>query len=231
MTASAVFACSIDYNSINTSVGKPVPSHYNFVYPQNYVSMSQQSLIDDGADKISEYLIGKTYVIFDLETTSKFPDTADIIQLSALKVIDGVEKQTFTTFVKPPKSIPAEITELTGIDDDMVAAAPKIADVLPDFYKFANGAILAGHNIIGYDYPIIARFAEPMGYKFNNDLLDTLILSRKYLTEMSNHKLTTLSKALKIDHENAHRADADVLATWGVLKEVAKRIDLQGNKR
>ncbi len=231
MTASAVFACSIDYNSINTSVGKPVPSHYNFVYPQNYVSMSQQSLIDDGADKISEYLIGKTYVIFDLETTSKFPDTADIIQLSALKVIDGVEKQTFTTFVKPPKSIPAEITELTGIDDDMVAAAPKIADVLPDFYKFANGAILAGHNIIGYDYPIIARFAEPMGYKFNNDLLDTLILSRKYLTEMSNHKLTTLSKALKIDHENAHRSDADVLATWGVLKEVAKRIDLQGNKR
>lgn len=225
MTASAVFACKIDFSSINTAISKPVPSHYNFVYPENYVSMTQQSLIDDGTGKISNYLIGKTFVIFDLETTSKFTDSADIIQISALKVADGVEQQTFTTFVKPPKSIPEEITELTGIDDAMVANAPKIADVLPDFFKFTRGATLVGHNIIGYDFPIIARFAEPMGYIFDNDLLDTLVLSRKYLTEMSNHKLTTLSKALKIEHENAHRADADVLATWGVLKEIARRME------
>lgn len=225
MTTSAVFACKIDYGSINTAVSKPVPASYTSVFPESFKSMTQQSLIDTAEEKISSYLLGKSFVVFDLETTSKFPESADIIQLSALKIVDGVEKQVFTTFVKPPKSIPAEITELTTIDDSMVANAPKIADVLPDFYKFAYGSILVGHNIIGYDYPIIQRFSEPMGYVFNNELLDTLILSRKYLTEMTNHKLTTLSKSLKIEHENAHRADADVLATWGVLKEIAKRID------
>lgn len=225
MTASAVFACKIDYSSINTAMSKSVPSHYNAVHPQNYVSMSQESLIDDGREKTGKYLLGKNFVIFDLETTSKFPDTAEIIQLSALRVENGIEKLTFNTFVKPTVSIPAEITELTGIDDSMVADAPKISEVLPDFFKFSRGATLVGHNVIGYDYPIIARFAEPMGYVFDNDVVDTLVLSRKYLPEMSNHKLTTLSKSLKIEHENAHRADADVLATWEVLKEIARRMD------
>lgn len=226
MTASAVFACKIDYESINTSKGKPAPREYTTVFPENYISMTQQSLIDDNSDKISSFLIGKSLVIFDLETTSKFPESADIIQISALKVVDGIEKQTFTSFVKPPMSIPPEIVELTGINDDLVANAPKISEVMPDFYKFADGSILVGHNVIGYDFPIINRIAADMGYKFNNDLLDTLILSRTYLTEMSNHKLTTLSKNLKLEHENAHRADADVLATWGVLKEIARRMDL-----
>ena len=224
MTASAVFACTVDYDSIKESQGKPAPKEYNTVYPENCLSVSQQSFIDE-EEKVSSFLKGKTLVIFDLETTSTSTETAEIIQLSALKVVDGVEKQTFTTFVKPTKSIPKEIVELTSIDDGMVANAPRIADVIPDFFKFTQNSVLVGHNIIGYDFPIINRVAGDMGYKFKNELIDTLTLSRVYLKEMSNHKLTTLSKALKLEHENAHRADADVLATWGVLKEIARRMD------
>ena len=147
LTASAIFECEIDFDSINRFSAKPVPDNYTCVYPQNCVSIRQQSFIDADGDEVNDYFKGKTFVIFDLETTDKFPELAHIIQLAALKVVDGVEKQTFNTFVKPPVAIPAEITELTGITDDDVANAPKIEEVIPDFYKFCQGATLVGHNL------------------------------------------------------------------------------------
>ncbi len=223
-TVSAMFACKINFDSIKTSVSKPVPEYYNTVIPEDCVSMEQQSLLDGGTAEVNKYFKGKTFVIFDLETTSKMVDSAHIVQISALKVVDGVEKQRFDTFVKPPISIPAEVIEIHHIDDDTVADAPKIQEVMPDFFKFTRGAVLVGHNIIGYDFAIINRIASAEGYIFDNELLDTLALARKYMPEMSNHKLTTLSKALKIEHENAHRADSDVFATWGVLKEAVRRM-------
>ncbi|MDE6302020.1 MAG: 3'-5' exonuclease, partial [Clostridia bacterium] len=223
-TVSAMFTAKINFDSIKLNVSKPVPEHYRTVMPENCVSMQQQSLLDGGAAAVSEFFKSKSFVIFDLETTSKMVDSAHIVQISALKIVDGVEKQSFDTFVKPPIHIPEDVVEVHHIDDETVVNAPKIEEVIPDFYKFTRGAILVGHNIIGYDYPIINRVASESGYIFDNELLDTLTLARKYMPEMSNFKLTTLSKNLKIEHENAHRADSDVFATWGVLKEVAKRM-------
>lgn len=223
-TVSAIFTCKINFDSIKFSVSKPVPATYNTVYPEDCVSMEQQSLIDGELSSVNAYFKGKTLVIFDLETTSKMADSAHIVQISALKVVDGAEKQKFDTFVKPPIHIPEEVVEVHHIDDETVENAPKIEEVIPDFFKFTRGAILVGHNVISYDYPIINRVASEFGYIFDNELLDTLALARKYMPEMSNHKLTTLSKNLKIEHENAHRADSDVFATWGVLKEIARRM-------
>lgn len=224
LTANAIFECSINFGSIHSAVKKPVPKKYVNVLPKNFVSMQQQSLLDGEQDAVNPYFADKTFVIYDLETTDKFPGSAHVIQIAALKVVDGIEKQTFETFVNPPIAIPSEITELTHISDADVDGAPSIEEVMPDFYKFTRGAVLVGHNLCGYDFPIIKRLSEKMGYHFDNELLDTLILAKKHLPEMSNYKLTTLSKSLKIEHLSAHRADSDVYATWGVLKEIAKRI-------
>lgn len=109
---------------------------------------------------ITDYFKGKTFVIFDLETTDLKTEIAEIIELAALKVVDGVPTETFQTLVKPLATISEEITNITHISNAMVLDAPSIENVMPDFFKFAHGSILCGHNIAGYDYPIIARISE-----------------------------------------------------------------------
>lgn len=223
---SAIFKAQIDYSSIHLQASKPVPEKYTTIMPQDYVDTTQKTLLDDENNSVvPSYLQGKTIVVFDLETTSLSTDSAEIIEIAALKIVDSKYTQTFSTLIKPVSIITQKTTDLTGITNAMVIDAPNIESVIPDFYKFANDSILVGHNIKGFDYPIINRIAGNMGYKFDNELVDTLLLARKYFSdELHNFSLTTLSKHFAIGHENAHRALSDVIATAEVLKILAKRM-------
>jgi len=222
-TVFAMFECTIDFDSIKVVREKPVPKKYVNVFPKPYVDMGQKSLLD--VEKpVPKYFLGKTFVVFDLETTDKVVGDAEIIEIAACKVVDGVVKETFQTLVKPTCVIREEIINLTHIDNLMVADAPSIEDVLPDFYKFSRDSILVGHNILGFDYPIIKIYADKQGYVFDNDMKDTLLLARQYLTGLSSFRLESLSKEFGISHENAHRALSDVLATVEVFKIIAERM-------
>ena len=224
-TVNAIFEADINFDSIHLTSVKPVPDKYVTIKPEPYVDTTQKSLLDVGkVEEINPYFIGKTFVIYDLETTDVKTDLAEIIELAALKVVDGVPTETFQTLVKPVAAISQTITELTHITNAMVLDSPSIEQVVPDFFKFAHGCILCGHNIAGFDYPILNRIAEKSGYNFDNELVDTLLLARKYLTELPNCKLETISKTFGITHENAHRAMSDVYATWGALKIIAQRM-------
>ena len=141
-----------------------------------------------------------------------------------MKVVNGVANETFTTLLDPHCPIPEKVKEITHINNDMVAGKPSFKDVLPDFFKFTRGAVLVGHNISGYDFPLLMKYAAPEGYVFDNDIEDTLILARKYITESRHLGLEALSRTFGISHENAHRAMADVLATLEVLRIIADRM-------
>ncbi|MBR4800080.1 MAG: hypothetical protein IK048_00150 [Clostridia bacterium] len=222
-TVSAIFECEIDFGSVRLTALKPVPKKYTTVFPKPYYEIGQKSLLDT-EKVIPDYFKGKTLVVYDLEATDKFVSSAEIIEIAACKIVDGVETETFQTLVKPECSITQEITALTHIDNLMVADAPTIDQVLPDFYKFTRDSILVGHNISGYDYPLIKIYADKYGYNFDNELKDTLLLARQYLTELPNFKLETISKVFGISHENAHRALSDVMATCEALKIIARRM-------
>ena len=223
MTISAIFECDIDFDSIHLMSLKPVPKKYSTVFPVPYIDTKQNSLLDT-EKVVPDFFKGKTFVVYDLEATDKFVSTAEIIEIAACKVVDGIETETFQTLVKPEGVISPEITALTHIDNLMVKDAPTIEQVLPDFYKFTRDSILVGHNIAGYDYPLIKIYADKFGYNFDNELKDTLLLARQYLTELPNFKLETISKFFGISHENAHRALSDVMATVEALKIIAKRM-------
>lgn len=224
-TVNAIFKADINFDSIHLSAAKAEPKYYTTVFPQQYVDCSVKSLLDTEEKPVPEYFAGKTFVVFDLETTGKMTDTAEIIELAALKIVNGKETETFQTLVKPVGAISEEITALTHITNSMVLDAPDIENVLPDFFKFTrDNSILVGHNISGYDFPIVNRYAEKMGYVFDNEMVDTLLLARRYLTELPNFKLETISKHFGISHENAHRAMSDVYATAQTLKIIANRL-------
>ena len=63
-----------------------------------------------------------------------------------MKVVDGKVIDRFSTFVNPERPIPAEITKLTGITNEMVADAPVITEILPRFLEFCQDAVLVAHN-------------------------------------------------------------------------------------
>ena len=70
----------------------------------------------------------------------------EIIEIAACKVYQGGIIDTFETFVNPKMPIPAKITELTSIDDEMVKDALTIDEVLPKFMEFCQGSIMVAHN-------------------------------------------------------------------------------------
>ncbi len=224
-TVNAIFRCIIDYDSIHPVERRPVPERYEVVRPQPYKGISeQQSLLDSSNEGVDKYFEGKTFVVFDLETTSAVPATTQIVEIGAIKVENGVETQTFSTLVKPTVPIPPEATRINHISDDMVEFAPPIEQVLPDFYKFCNGATLVGHNIEGFDLPIVQRIGSEMGYYFDNPTFDTLQKSKQYIRGRAHYDLESLARDLELLHTNAHRAFSDVEATLGLFRYIVKRM-------
>ncbi len=153
-----------------------------------------------------------TYVVFDLETTGFSPINHKIIEIGAVKVKKGTITERFSSFVNPEVPIPFKIEELTGIRDDMVLDAPKIEEILPEFLRFCEGAIMVAHNA-GFDMSFISRNSERQGLDCMFTIVDTVALARVLLPQLNRFKLDTVAKALKISLENHHRAVDDAACT------------------
>lgn len=217
----AAYFAEIDYSSIvGLKKRRAAEARYFTVQPVKYYEERQQSLFDEFDDTVPAYLKNKTIVVFDFETTGTAPDD-EIIEIGAVKMVDGTITETFTTLINPGRHIPEEATAVHGIVDADVADAPKIEKVIGDFFKFTRGAILAGHNVM-FDYHYLNKAAERSDYDFDNDLIDTLSLSKQYIKGQSNNRLEGLCEYLKISLENAHRASHDALATAKLLICIAK---------
>lgn len=106
-------------------------------------------LVDDLKDIVENsknQSLQDTYVVFDIETTGFSPLVNKIIEIGAVKVEKGNITERFSTFVNPEVPIPFHIENLTGIKDDMVITAPVIAEVMPEFLAFCDGAVMVAHN-------------------------------------------------------------------------------------
>ena len=162
-----------------------------------------QSLMDD-------------YVVFDLETTGFSPSQDQIIEIGAVKVSGGKIREHFSTFVDPGRAIPLRITELTSIDDAMVAGADPIEKVLPDFLDFCRGCVLVAHNA-EFDVSFVEDKAGKMGIDTDFTVLDTVQMARLLLTDLNRFKLNTVCKYLGIKQEHHHRAVDDARVTAEVF--------------
>ena len=158
-----------------------------------------------------------TFVVFDIETTGLSKETESITEIGAVKVVDGKIIDRFSTFVNPERPIPAEITKLTGITNEMVADAPVITEILPRFLEFCQDAVLVAHNA-NFDTGFIRLNAErKCGIEVKNTGLDTVELSRSLLPELKKHKLDIVCEQLGVSLEGHHRAVNDAEATAEVF--------------
>lgn len=172
--------------------------------------------VDDtfrAAYKGSDISFSDEFIVFDIETTGLSPATCKITEIGAVKVKNGVVLDRFNMFVNPGVPIPENIVKLTGITDEMVADAPSITEVLPQFLAFTDGKMLVAHNAV-FDTGFIRQAAEDIGVEFDNPYLDTLAMSRYMNPDLRNHKLDTLAKFYNLGEFNHHRAcdDAEMLS-------------------
>ena len=105
----------------------------------------------------------RSYVIYDFETTGLDTKTCDVIEIGAMKVVEGEVKEKKNWLIKIPYPVPEIIIEITGIKDDLLAKEGIEEEVaFKEFAQMADGQILMGHNILRYDNAILSRKAENM---------------------------------------------------------------------
>lgn len=160
----------------------------------------------------TEESLDDTYVVFDLETTGFSAIKDKIIEIGAVKVVNGEIVDSFSTFVNPKRPIPFEITQLTSITDEMVMEYEDIETILPKFLEFVGDAVLVAHNA-GFDVGFIEQNCRYQDIEPHFVSVDTVALARVLMPTLSKYKLNVVAKALNISLENHHRAVDDAGAT------------------
>ncbi len=168
--------------------------------------------------------IDDEFVVFDIETTGLSKDNDRITEIGAVKIKDGKITDKFSTFVNPEIHIPEEITDLTGIDDEMVKYAPKIEEVLPEFMEFFGDSVLVAHNA-PFDTGFIRAKAEKAGLGvIRNTVVDTLELAKCLYPELKKYKLNLVCDHLGVELKGHHRAVNDAAATAEVFVKMLNNL-------
>ena len=168
-----------------------------------------------------------TFVVFDLETTGFSPSKNQIIEIGAVKVVNGSITERFSTFVNPKVPIPFEIEQLTSINDDMVLDAPVIDEILPKFMEFCQDAVMVAHNA-DFDMSFIKYNCSALGLDCEKTVLDTVALSRVLLPSLNRFKLDTVAKALNISLAHHHRAVDDAACTAEIFVKLVEMLRDRG---
>lgn len=168
------------------------------------------------------------FIAFDLETTGTVPGVDQIVEIGAVRFVNGEPEAIFATLVDPRRPIPPGASAVNGISDDMVKGKPTIETLLESFAEFCGDDILVAHNA-----PFDAQFltsdikkheaVAPRGL-----IIDTLPLARKVFPGLPNYKLGTLVQHLKIPSSDFHRAEEDATYCGRLFANMMKRISVGG---
>ncbi|HJR64977.1 MAG TPA: UvrD-helicase domain-containing protein [Gemmatimonadaceae bacterium] len=159
------------------------------------------------------------FTAFDLETTTNDAETAEIIEIAAVRVRDGKPCEKFAALVKPRGSIPRQATDVHGLRDADVAGASRFEDVWPHFRRFCGSDIVAAHNGYEFDFQVLKRMVKELGGRFDLCMYDTLPLSCDLFS--TSHTLANLARMFGVDPGRSHRALDDSRA----LAQVAVKLD------
>ena len=187
-------------------------------------------LIDDDAGIVENAgdipLDGAVYVVLDVETTGLNTRADEIIEIGAVRIENGVEVAEFSELINPGRPIPEKVVELTGITAAMLRDKRTLMEVMPEFAKFCEGAVLVAHNA-SFDISFFRRAFKQAGLPFDFAIVDTLALVRNQFPQLKSHKLGNMCKQLGISLLNAHRAVHDARATSLMLLKVLAEVRAQ----
>lgn len=157
------------------------------------------------------------YIMLDIETTGYSAEWDDILEIGALRIINGQVASSFQSFVACDYEIPIMITALTGITNEMLVGAPSPAEAIKNFREFLGNSIIVGYNV-NFDVNFLYDYSERyLGTKLTNDYIDCMRIARKLFPDEAHHRLSDMVRILNVSKPNSHRAIADCEATKQVF--------------
>ncbi len=176
-------------------------------------------------------LHGVPFIIVDLETTGLEPNLDSIVEIAAVKVVNGEVVDEKTHLVNPHIFIPQETTDITGITTEMLAGAPEFKELIDEYLDFfGDEGVFVAHNV-EFDYGFFNSHLRRMGRsELNNPYLCTFKLAKTVHPNLPRYGLGTLAETFKIDLPQAHRAIHDARATAELFLKFTKALEAGGLK-
>lgn len=164
------------------------------------------------------------YTVLDIETTGLSSASSKIIEISAIKVRNKKESDTFSMLVNPHIPLNYFIKNLTGITDEMLENASEIEEALIKFKEFLNNDIILGHNV-NFDINFLYdNYEKYLGDCLQNDYIDTLRVARKVLN-LKHNRLDDLVSYYNIEARDKHRALNDCYLTNQVYIKMCEKLE------
>lgn len=165
-----------------------------------------------------------TWIAIDLETTGKYPLDAEICEMAAVKWKNGEIVDTFQSLIKPTFRMSDEVIAIHKITNEMVEAAPLVADKLAEFHHFISDGFVIAHHA-PFDLGFLAWEFEKARLSLPTlPAVCTSLLSRHINANVSNHRLATLAQHFQIDAGAAHRALDDAKTCLGVALKYFEKL-------
>lgn len=161
------------------------------------------------------------YVVLDFETTGLRAGADQIIQIGAIRYFDHWKDEQMDVLINPQRYISPTITRLTGITNEMVEEAPTIDEKLGELIEFIGELPIIAHNA-SFDMGFLYALQGVNGISIPEyTVIDTVKIARQKIKDTPNHKLTTLTQYLQLEHD-AHNAIGDCLATAEIYQYCTK---------
>ena len=171
-----------------------------------------------------------TFTVFDTETTGLNPSQGDeIIQIGATRILNGklLRNESFEQLIDPRRPLGAESAKIHGITEDMLKGQPTIGSVLPAFHAFATDTVLIAHNA-AFDMRFLQLKEEETGLRFDNPVIDTLLLSAVVHPNQESHRLEAIAERLGLTIVGRHTALGDAIVTAEVFLKLVPLLAEKG---
>jgi len=188
--------------------------------------------VEAGGDTalLARPLAALAFTVFDTETTGLEPSAGDeIIQIGATRIVAGKlrRQECFEQLVDPQRPLSAAGIAIHGIEPAMLKGQPTIATVLPAFHAFVADSVLVAHNA-AFDMRFLQLKEDSTGVRFEQPVLDTLLLSAVLQPQQASHRLEAIAERLGVPVLGRHTALGDALVTAEVFVKMLPLLEAAG---
>ncbi|STX27774.1 excinuclease ABC subunit [Legionella beliardensis] len=149
------------------------------------------------------------WALVDIETTGLHIIRDKITEIAVIILTEKGIEATWHSLIKPERTIPEPISQLTGISNGLVNNAPKFNIIAEELILLLQGCVLVAHNA-RFDFGFLKNAFKRIGINFHPPILCTIKLFRALYPGLKHYNLASLAQAFGLQSGTLHRAQSDV---------------------